>query len=285
MCFGSKSQKNNFSDGQAAGDKTKSSSSATAAGAAKEKGSASNSIKGEPAPVVGSTTAPTPNNTTTVDDPNGVTTTTTTQEAKMSGPKVAIVIYSLYGHIAKLAEAEKAGIEKAGGKADIYQVPETLSQEILTKMHAPPKPDYPLITVDILPTYDAFLFGIPTRYGNFPAQWKALWDATGALWAGGKLAGKYAGMFTSTAGLGGGQESTFLSSLSTLTHHGIIYVPLGYSHAFELQSNITEVHGGSPWGAGTLAGADGSRQPSELELEVARRQGSAFWNIVSKVQF
>ncbi|KAJ3544184.1 hypothetical protein NMY22_g2869 [Coprinellus aureogranulatus] len=101
----------------------------------------------------------------------------------------------------------------------------------------------------------------------------------------GQLAGKYAGVFVSTAGLGGGQETTALNSISTLTHHGIIYVPLGYSHAFELQGNIAEVHGGSPWGAGTLAGADGSRKPSDLELEVARRQGTAFWNIVSKVQF
>lgn len=267
MCFGSKSQKNNFSDGT--DGKTKSSASATAA---KEKGSASNGIKGEAAAAAASTT-PAPN------------TTTTTTQATMSSPRVAIIIYSMYGHIAKLAEAEKAGIEKAGGKADIYQVPETLPQEVLTKMHAPPKPNYPLITVEILPTYDAFLFGIPTRFGNFPAQWKSLWDATGALWATGQLAGKYAGMFVSTAGLGGGQESTFVSSLSTLTHHGIIYVPLGYSHAFELQSNIEEVHGGSPWGAGTLAGATGARQPSELELEVARRQGSAFWNIVSKVKF
>ncbi|EAU82170.1 NADH-quinone oxidoreductase [Coprinopsis cinerea okayama7 len=203
----------------------------------------------------------------------------------MSAPKVAIIIYSMYGHVAKLAEAEKAGIEKAGGTADIYQVPETLSQEILNKMHAPPKPDYPLITVENIVNYDAFLFGIPTRYGNFPAQWKAFWDSTGGLWAGGKLAGKYAGLFVSTAGLGGGQESTCLASMSTLAHHGIIYVPLGYSHAFPIQTNLEEVHGGSPWGAGTFAGSDGSRQPSALELELAEIQGKAFWNIVSKVKF
>lgn len=278
MCFGSKKQKNNFSDNQGP---TKASTGA-------QNGASEKPIKGDsdakvapevtpaptpaPAPAPASTPAPAP-------------VTLTAQATTMSAPKVAIIIYSMYGHIAKLAEAEKAGIEKAGGKADIYQVPETLSQEILTKMHAPPKPDYPVITVDIMPTYDAFLFGIPTRYGNFPAQWKALWDATGQLWATGALAGKMAGMFVSTAGLGGGQESTALSTLSTLVHHGIIYVPLGYSHAFELQSNITEVHGGSPWGAGTLAGGDGSRQPSELELEVARRQGSMFWNTVSKVKF
>jgi len=203
----------------------------------------------------------------------------------MSAPKVAIVIYSMYGHITKLAEAEKAGIEQAGGKADIYQVPETLPQEVLTKMHAPAKPDFPVITPDILASYDAFLFGIPTRYGNFPAQWKAFWDATGGLWAGGKLAGKYAGLFVSTAGQGGGQESTCLATISTLTHHGIIYVPLGYAHAFAIQTNLEEVRGGSPWGAGTFAGGDGSRQPSKLEIELAEIQGKAFYTTVSKVKF
>ncbi|TFK23490.1 NADH-quinone oxidoreductase [Coprinopsis marcescibilis] len=205
----------------------------------------------------------------------------------MSAPRVAIIIYSLYGHVAKLAEAQKDGIEKAGGKAKIYQVAETLSEEVLTKMHAPAKPDYPVIT-GISPElldYDAYLFGVPTRFGNFSAQWKAFWDATGQFWAQGKLAGKYAGMFVSTAGLGGGQESTFLSTLSTLVHHGIIFVPLGYSHAFAIQTSLEEAHGGSPWGAGTLAGADGSRQPSKLEIELSEIQGKAFWETVSKVKF
>lgn len=123
----------------------------------------------------------------------------------------------------------------------------------MTKMHAPAKPDVPVITPDILATYDAFLIGIPTRYGNFPAQWKTFWDATGKLWATGALWGKYAGVFVSTAGPGGGQETTAISSMSTFAHHGIIYVPLGYKPAFAQISNLTEVHGGSPWGAGTYA--------------------------------
>jgi NAD(P)H dehydrogenase (quinone) len=196
--------------------------------------------------------------------------------------KVAIVYYSMYGHIAKLAEAEKAGIESAGGQATIYQIPETLPQEVLTKMHAPGKHSYPVITPDELATYDAFIFGIPTRYGNFPAQWKAFWDHTGQLWQTGGLAGKYAGVFISTAGHGGGQESTAIAAMSTLAHHGIIYVPLGYSHAFGQLTNLAEVHGGSPWGAGTFAAGDGSRQPSALELEIATIQGKAFYNAVSK---
>jgi len=172
-------------------------------------------------------------------------------------------------------------------------------------MYAPPKPDVPVITADILATYDAFLIGIPTRYGNFPAQWRAFWDTTGGLWAKGALWGKYAGLFVSTAGPGGGQESTALASMSTFAHHGLIYVPLGYKPAFAQISNLSEVHGGSPWGAGTYAvrttrycppqvkaytdtnqqAGDGSRQPSDLELELATIQGESFGQLVSKVSF
>ncbi|PPR00249.1 hypothetical protein CVT24_005017 [Panaeolus cyanescens] len=203
----------------------------------------------------------------------------------MSSPRIAIVIYSMYGHIAKMAEAVKAGIASKGGDATIYQIPETLSPEILTKMHAPAKPEYPIATPDTLTNYDGYLFGIPTRYGAQPAQWRTFWDATGQLWAGGKLAGKYAGVFVSTAGLGGGQEGTIINSLSTFAHHGIIYVPLGYSNAFGQLSNVDEVHGGSPWGAGTVASSTGQRQPSALELEVAEIQGKTFYEILSKVKF
>ncbi|KAJ7143988.1 flavoprotein-like protein [Mycena epipterygia] len=203
----------------------------------------------------------------------------------MSSPKIAIVIYTMYGHIAKLAEAVKTGIEGAGGKAVIYQIPETLPQEVLTKMHAPAKPEYPIIDAATLATFDAFIMGIPTRYGNFPGQWKAFWDTTSSLWATGGLAGKYAGAFVSTAGPGGGQEVTIQNAISTLTHHGVNFVPLGYAHAFGQLTSLTEVHGGSPWGAGTFASSDGSRQPSPLELEIAGIQGKAFYGVVSKVSF
>lgn len=120
-------------------------------------------------------------------------------------------------------------------------------------MGAPPKGNYPVITAATLEKYDAFLFGIPTRYGNMPAQWKTFWDTTGGQWASGAYWGKYAGIFVSTGTPGGGQESTVMSSLSTLTHHGLIYVPLGYKHSFGQLANISEVRGGSPWGAGTFA--------------------------------
>lgn len=196
-------------------------------------------------------------------------------------PKVAIIIYTLYGHTAKLAEAEKKGVEAAGGTAEIFQVPETLSSDVVKALGGAPKPEYPLATKDTLTDYDFFLFGIPTRFGNMPAQWKAFWDATGGLWAKGALHGKVAGIFVST-GTGGGNEATVINSLSTLAHHGIIFVPLGYKNAFAQLSNIEEPHGGSAWGAGTLAAADGSRSPSELELTVHEIQGKTFAETVAK---
>lgn len=119
-------------------------------------------------------------------------------------------------------------------------------------MHAGPKSDYPVVSGTVLETYDAFLFGIPTRFGSFPAQWKAFWDATGKQWSTGGFHGKYAGLFIATATQGGGQEATALGAMSTLAHHGMIYVPLGYKTTFEMQSGFTEIRGGSPWGAGTF---------------------------------
>ncbi|KAI1127430.1 minor allergen Alt a 7 [Nemania abortiva] len=199
-------------------------------------------------------------------------------------PKIAIVYYSMYGHIAKLAAAEKAGIEKAGGTVDLYQIPETLPQEVLTKMHAPGQSaDVPLLEDPaVLEGYDAFLLGIPTRYGNFPAQWKTFWDKTGKQWATGGFYGKMAGLFISTASLGGGQESTAIAAMSTLAHHGIIYVPFGFAKAFGVMSDLSEVHGGGPWGAGTFASGDGSRQPTAKELELATVQGEEFYKTVAK---
>lgn len=198
--------------------------------------------------------------------------------------KIAIVYYSMYGHIRQLAEAEKRGIEKAGGKADIYQIPETLSQDILEKMYAPAKPtDIPVLTdATKLEAYDGFLFGIPTRFGNFPGQWKSFIDSTGKQWSTGGFQGKMAGLFVSTASQGGGQESTAIAAMSTFAHHGIIYVPLGYAKVFGQLTDLTEIHGGSPWGAGTFAAGDGSRQPSAKELEVAEIQGESFYQTVAK---
>ncbi|KZV63108.1 benzoquinone reductase [Peniophora sp. CONT] len=197
-------------------------------------------------------------------------------------PKVAIVVYSMYGHIAKLAEAEKAGIEAAGGSVTIYQIAETLPEETLKLLHAPPKGEYPILAPNDLAQFDAFLIGIPTRFGNFPAQWKTFWDATGQLWAQGKLAGKFAGLFISTSSQGGGQESTAIAAMSTFAHHGIVYVPLGCAYTFAQMKTFAEVHGSSPWGAGTFGGGDGSRQPSALELEISKIQGEQFYKFVAR---
>lgn len=198
--------------------------------------------------------------------------------------KIAIIQYSTYGHITQLAKAVQKGVADAGYKADIFQVPETLPQEVLDKMHAPAKPtDIPIATNDTLTEYDAFLFGVPTRYGTAPAQFFEFLGATGGLWANGSLAGKPAGVFVSTSGQGGGQETTVRNFLNFLAHHGMPYIPLGYANAFALQSSMEEVHGGSPYGAGTFANVDGSRQPSTLELEIAEKQGEAFVKSATKL--
>ncbi|KAM9908759.1 hypothetical protein OXX69_005922 [Metschnikowia pulcherrima] len=194
-------------------------------------------------------------------------------------PRTAIITYSLYNHIAKLALAQQKGIAAAGGVADIFQVKETLPESLVEKLGGI-KTDFPIADNETLKNYDAFLFGIPTRYGNFPTQLKAFWDGTGALWANGDLRGKPAGLFISTGTLGGGQETTAISTLSTLVHHGMVYVPLGYAHPG--QANNEEVHGGSPWGAGTFAGGDGQRKVTDLELDIARTQGETFFNTIKK---
>lgn len=155
-----------------------------------------------------------------------------------------------------------------------FIVPETLSDEILTKMHAPPKPDVPVITVADLSDADGFLFGIPTRFGTMPAQIKTFLDSTGGLWQSGALAGKFTGIFFSTAVQHGGQETTAFTTITYFAHHGMVYVPLGFAnpHLFD----NSEVIGGSPYGAGTIANGDGSRQPSEKELSIAETQGENF---------
>lgn len=194
-------------------------------------------------------------------------------------PTVYIIIYSLYHHIYKVAKDVQKGLESEGVTVKLFQVPETLSDEILEKLHAPPKPDIPVITVDALTEADAFLFGVPTRFGTFPAQMKSFLDATGALWATGALSGKFVGTFFSTASQHGGQETTAYTLLTYFAHHGLNYVPLGFanSHLFD----NSEVVGGSPYGAGTVANGDGSREPTVKELEIAQTQGENFAKLLN----
>ncbi|KAJ2742549.1 hypothetical protein GGI20_004412 [Coemansia sp. BCRC 34301] len=195
--------------------------------------------------------------------------------------KIFVITYSTYGHINKVAESVVEGLEKAGAEIGRYQIAETLSDEILTKMHAPPKPDLPIIKAQDLVEADGFLFGFPTRYGTMPAQVKTFFDSTGQLWQKQALAGKPVGFFFSTASQHGGQEVTVFTTLPILAHHGMIYVPFGYANAHLFDN--TEVIGGSAWGAGTIANGDGSRQPSEKELEIARDQGNNFAKVVAKL--
>ncbi|GMM27407.1 flavodoxin-like fold family protein [Martiniozyma asiatica (nom. inval.)] len=197
-------------------------------------------------------------------------------------PKINIIIYSLYHHIAKLAEATKAGIEAQGGRAEIFQVKETLPDELVKKLGSPGKLPYATADLDTLTECDGLMFGIPTRYGNMPAQLKSYVDSTGSLWASGALKQKPFGLFVST-GTGGGNEMTAVNALSTFVHHSMIYVPLGYASAFPQLTNLNEVHGGSAWGAGTIAGPDGSRQPTALELEISKIQGKDFASVVEKL--
>ena len=153
-------------------------------------------------------------------------------------------------------------------------------------MHAPAQSeDIGIATPNTMKEYDAFLFGIPTRYGNYSAQWKTFIDSLGQLWQSGALHGKYFGLFVSTATAGGGQEATAIAALSSWVHQGMVYVPLGYATAFPLLADLSEVRGGTPWGAGTFASGDGSRQPTAKELELAQIQGKEFYKQVSKVSF
>ncbi|RUS20560.1 flavo protein-like protein [Endogone sp. FLAS-F59071] len=194
-------------------------------------------------------------------------------------PKIYIIIYSLYGHILTLAHSVKKGLESQGVEVKLFQVSETLPDSVLAKMHAPPKADIPVISVDKLSEADGFIFGIPTRFGTMPEQFKTFFDATGQLWSTGALTGKFAGIFTSTASQHGGQETTIMTTITYLVHQGMLYVPLGYANSNLFDVNI--VNGGSPYGAGTITGGDGSRLPSEEELSVARTQGENFAKLVN----
>lgn len=199
-------------------------------------------------------------------------------------PRVAIVYYSMYGHIAGMAKAVAKGLEAGGAEVKIFQVAETLSQEVLDKMFAPPKDStVPVINDPAeLEAFDGVMFGIPTRFGVMAAQMKAFFDRSGGVWAKGGFIGKTAGVFFSTGTQGGGQETTALTTFTQFVHHGMVIVPLGYSDPALF--NMDEVHAGSPYGAGTFAGAKGDRQPSALELGVAESHGKHFATITGALK-
>ncbi len=195
--------------------------------------------------------------------------------------KVLILYYSSYGHIEKMAYAAAEGVREAGAEAVVKRVPELVPQEIAKASHFKLDQAAPIATVAELPEYDAIILGVPTRFGNMPAQMKNFLDQTGGHWAQGKLIGKVGSVFTSTATQHGGQESTILSTHTVLLHHGMVIVGLPYS--YQGQMGVKEIVGGSPYGASTIADGDGSRQPTENELNGARYQGRHVAQIANKL--
>eukprot|EP01127_Copromyxa_protea_P003164 TRINITY_DN13020_c0_g1_i1.p1 TRINITY_DN13020_c0_g1~~TRINITY_DN13020_c0_g1_i1.p1 ORF type:complete len:221 (-),score=57.84 TRINITY_DN13020_c0_g1_i1:35-664(-) len=202
--------------------------------------------------------------------------------------RVLVVFYSTYGHIAKLAKAQAEGAAAvAGVEVRVRRVAETLSEEILTKMHALDAqkawhPEFEVATPADLEWADAVIWGSPTRFGNITAQMKTFIDSLGGLWAQGKLVGKVAAAFTSSATQHGGQETTIVCGFwPFFAHHGFVIVGLPYS--FAGQMGVDEMKGGSPYGASTIAGGDGSRQPSDVEVEGAKFQGKHVATIASQL--
>jgi NAD(P)H dehydrogenase (quinone) len=195
--------------------------------------------------------------------------------------KVLVLYYSTWGHIEQMAYAAAEGAREAGAEVAVKRVPELVPSHIAEQAHYKLDQAAPIATVEELPEYDAIIFGTPTRFGNMTAQMKNFLDQTGALWAQGKLVGKVGSVFTASATQHGGQESTLLTFHPVLLHHGMIVVGLPY--AFAGQMGVTEVMGNSPYGASTIAGGDGSRQPSEVELAGARYQGRHVAEIATKL--
>ncbi|MHB1870713.1 MAG: NAD(P)H:quinone oxidoreductase [Steroidobacteraceae bacterium] len=196
--------------------------------------------------------------------------------------KVLVLYYSAYGHIERMAHAIAEGAASVAGTAvTIKRVPELVPEEIVRKSGMKADQQTPLATVDELAQYDAIVFGTPTRFGNMAAQMRNFLDQTGGLWAKGALVGKVGSVFASTATQHGGQETTITSFHHTLLHHGMIIVGLPY--AFPGLTRMDEITGGGPYGATTLASADGSRQPSENELAGARFQGRHVADIAGRL--
>ncbi|MGI6299711.1 MAG: NAD(P)H:quinone oxidoreductase [Verrucomicrobiota bacterium] len=196
-------------------------------------------------------------------------------------PKILVLYYSMYGHVETMAAAIAEGARSVeGADVTVKRVPETMPLDVAKKNGAKLDQPAPVATPAELTDYDAIIFGTPTRFGNMAAQMRNFLDQTGGIWAKGGLVGKVGSVFSST-GTGGGNESTIMSFVNTLIHHGMVYVGLPYSCP-EL-ADVSEVMGGSPWGAATIAGADGSRQPSAKELAQARFQGKHVASIAKRI--
>lgn len=185
--------------------------------------------------------------------------------------KVLVLYYSSYGHIETMAKAIATGVRNADMEADIKRVPETVPEDVARNAGFKLDQEAPIAQVEDLANYDAIVIGTPTRFGRVSSQMAAFLDQAGGLWAKGAMVGKVGSAFTSTASQHGGQETTLFSVITNLLHFGMIIVGLPYSH--KGQATLDEIVGGAPYGSTTIAGSDGSREPSEIELEGARHQG------------
>jgi NAD(P)H dehydrogenase (quinone) len=185
--------------------------------------------------------------------------------------KVLVLYYSSYGHMEQMANAAAEGVRQAGSEAIVKRVPELVPEEIARSAHFKLDQPAPVATVGELPDYDAIILGVPTRYGRMASQMANFWDQAGGVWAQGQLNGKVGSVMASTATQHGGQETTLFSGITNLMHFGMVIVGLPYS--YQGQMSVEEIVGGSPYGATTIAGGQGQRQPSQNELEAARFQG------------
>jgi len=195
--------------------------------------------------------------------------------------KVLVLYYSAYGHIETMANAVAEGARAAGATVDMRRVPETVPREVAQRAHFKLDQAAPLADIATLPDYDAIVVGTGTRFGRISAQMAAFLDQAGGLWARGALHGKVGGAFTSSATQHGGQETTLFSIITNLLHFGMVIVGLPYSHVGQM--TLDEIVGGSPYGASTVAGGDGSRQPSAIELAGARHQGELIARTAAKL--
>jgi len=196
--------------------------------------------------------------------------------------KMLILYYSMYGHIETMAYAVEQGVKQIKNvEVVVKRVPELIPEEVARKAGVKLDQHAPVASPSELSEYDGIIFGTPTRFGNMAAQMRNFLDQTSKLWLSGALVGKVASVFTSTA-TGGGNETTILTFIPTLLHQGMIYVGLPYS--CPVLTDISEVRGGSPYGAATIAAPDGSRKPSEKELEMARFQGKHVASITAKLK-
>ena len=195
--------------------------------------------------------------------------------------KVLVLYYSSYGHIETMAAAIAEGARAAGATVDIKRVPETAPQEVAKAAHFKLDQSAAVAKIDDLVNYNAIIVGAPTRFGRMPSQMAAFLDQAGGLWAKGALNGKVGGAFTSTATQHGGQEMTLFSIIANLLHFGMTVVGLPYSH--QGQMSLDEIVGGSPYGATTIAGGQGQRQPSEIDLAGARHQGELIAQTANKL--